>query len=115
MELNIDVQWNKLLYEISDDFNVDADKNGILLLIGIQELGGVFEKSYSREEKMDLIQLGECTVFSKLGYFQHTGIDQKGWPVFKRLKIIPRFSQVQQDILIKSAIIKYFTDNGYLN
>ncbi len=32
MSLSIEAQWNKLLYKISTDFNVDADQNGVLLL-----------------------------------------------------------------------------------
>ncbi len=114
MSLNIEIEWNKLLYRITEDFNVDADKNGILLLIGIQEIGLGFEKKYSREKKMDLIHLAECTVLSKFGYYERTGNDTNGWPIFKRLKKVPSFSQTQQDLLIQSAIIKYFTDNGYL-
>ncbi len=114
MSLSVDIQWNKLLYKISEDFNVDADKNGVLLLIGIQEMGLGFEKEYSREKKMDLINLAECTVLTQLGYYEKTGYDNNGWPAFRQLKIIPRFSQTQQDILMQSAIVKYFTDNEYL-
>ncbi len=77
-------------------------------------MGLGFEKEYSREKKMDLINLATYTVLSKLNYYEKTGYDNNGWATFKPLKIIPNFSQTQMNLLIQSAIIQYFIDNKYL-
>ena len=114
MNNDLEINWNKLLYKISDDFNVDADLNVTLLLIGIQERGLGFKEQYSKEDKMDHINLATCTLLMKWGYYEITEYDHSDWPVFKKNKLVPPFSQEKEELLLKSSIVEYFKDNGYL-
>ncbi|MFA8433921.1 MAG: hypothetical protein ACEPOZ_05335 [Marinifilaceae bacterium] len=114
MESNLERDWNKLLYKVSVEFDVDADLNGMLLLIGIQERGKGFEKSYTKQEKTDLIDLATCKLFMRWNYYTQTGVDEDNWPVFERNKLLPSFSKDKAQQLLKSSIVEYFKENGYL-
>jgi hypothetical protein len=114
MDNNLESDWNKLLYKISEDFNVDADLNGTLLLIGIQERGKGFQEKYEKDEKMDHINLATCTLLMKWNYYQIDGYDENDWPVFKKNKMVPPFSKEKEELLLKSSIVEYFKDNDYL-
>lgn len=114
MDNNLERDWNKLLYKISEDFNVDADLNGTLLLIGIQERGMGFQENYSKEEKMDHINLATCQLLMRWNYYEMIGTDENNWPIFKKNKMIPAFSKEKENQLLKSAIVEYFKENGYL-
>jgi len=113
MENNLESDWNKLLYKISEDFNVDADLNGTLLLIGIQERGLGFKETYSKQDKMDHINLATCTLLIKWNYYEIVGYDDNKWPIFKKNKLVPPFSKEKEDLLLKSSIIEYFKESGY--
>ena len=115
MESNLERDWNKLLYKISVEFDVDADLNGTLLLIGIQERGLGFKDAYSKKEKTDLIDLATCKLFMRWNYFSQIGVDEDNWPIFERNKMLPPFSKDKAQQLLKSAVVEYFKGNGYLS
>ena len=114
MDNNLESDWNKLLYKISEDFDVDADLNGTLLLIGIQERGKGFQEKYSKEDKMDHINLATCKLLMKWKYYEMVGVDDKEWPIFKKSKMVPPFSKEKEELLLKSSIVEYFKENDYL-
>ena len=43
---------------------------------------------FQKEEKVDIIHIGICTVLSQFGYYRFTGKDEDGWPHFKNIKKI---------------------------
>jgi len=114
MDNNLEKEWNKLLYKISEDFNVDADLNGTLLLIGIQERGQGFKDIYTKDDKMDHINLATCTLLMKWDYYMNVGYDENEWPIFKKNKLIPPFPKEKEELLLKSSIVEYFRSNCYL-
>ena len=113
MDNNLERDWNKLLYKISEDFNVEADLNGTLLLIGIQERGKGFQEKY-----FDMLKAGgnlaTCTLLLKWNYYLLDGKDENDWPIFKKNKMVPPFSKEKEDLLLKSSIVEYFKENEYL-
>ncbi len=114
MDNNLESDWNKLLYKISEDFNVDADLNGTLLLIGVQEREEGFKENYSKDDKMALINLATCRLLMKWNYYSIEGHDEDKWPIFKKNKMIPPFSKEKEELLLKSSIVEYFKENAYL-
>jgi len=83
------------------------DLNGVLFLIGVQELGKG-KKVFSKEEKQDLMHIGICKVLSLSGYYQLEGLDQDGWPHWKVVKKLPHFDLLEQEKLLKMHVIEYF-------
>jgi len=100
-------QWDALLLKLQNEVDEDIDLKGILFLIGVQELQkGI--KSFTKEEKQDLLHIATCRLLSSYGYFKFNKIDKDGWPHWIELKPIKNLTGKQQDLLIKEAIINYF-------
>ena len=100
--------WEKLLVKLQSEISADLDLKGVLFLIGVQELQkGV--KEFNKEEKQDILHLAICSVLSPYNYFKFEHLDEDGWPHFTELKPIKNLAEKQQDLLIKRAIINYFT------
>ncbi len=102
-------KFNKLLERVSERFNVDATFNFVLMLIGIQKMGSGFIK-YSKEEKMDLINLGWYLMLTKKGYYKILDYDDKNWPVFKMVKNLDSMSKEQINSLVKEAVCEELSD-----
>lgn len=100
--------WNKVEKLVLQRFGEKLDEQTILFIIGLQELGKG-KKEYDKEEKLDIINIGICTVLGKLGYYQFIGKDDEGWPHYKNIKKLPNELQGNnQEIFLKKAIINYF-------
>lgn len=83
------------------------DLNGVLFLIGVQELGKG-KRVFSKEEKQDLMHIGICKVLSLAGYYELEGLDQDGWPHWKVVKKLPHFDLLEQEKLLKLQVLEYF-------
>mgnify|MGYP003375321001 FL=1 len=76
---DLQVRWLKLRIKLKEKFGIKPDMNGVLLLIGIQELGKG-RAEYSKEEKQDLMHIAVCTILMQSGYYLLEGHDDEGWP-----------------------------------
>jgi len=100
--------WDALLLKLQKDIAEDIDLKGVLFLIGVQELQkGIV--SFTKEEKQDILHLAVCKLLTPYGYFKFEKVDEDGWPHWIELKAIKNLSGKQQDLLIKEAIIAYFS------
>jgi hypothetical protein len=84
-----------------------ADLNGVLFLIGMQELGRG-PKRFSKEQKQDLLHVAVCTVLSQAGYYKPLGPDKDGWPQFDLLNPLPVGDILAQEDLLKTNVLRYF-------
>lgn len=106
---NTTQNWETIQELVKNKFGEKLDEQTILYIIGLQELGKN-HTTYKKEEKLDIIHIGVCTVLAQEGYYEFIGKDDEGWPHFKNTKKIP--SEVigeNQTSLIRKAIINYFT------
>lgn len=107
-DLELDKKWAWLLGELGKHLGKKPkDLNGVLFLIGVQELGKGSGR-FSKEEKQDLMHIAICKVLSLSGYYQLDGIDQDGWPHWKLIKKLPRFDLLEQEKLLKLHVLEYF-------
>jgi hypothetical protein len=107
-DLDLERKWNSLLEDLKDLIGKKPkDLNGVLFLIGVQELGKG-NKTFSKEEKQDLMHIGICKVLSLSGYYQLEGLDADGWPHWKLVKKLPHFDLLEQEKLLKMHVIEYF-------
>jgi hypothetical protein len=107
-DLELDRSWQQLLGFIEQSLGKKPkDLNGVLFLIGVQELGQGY-RLFSKEEKQDLMHIAICKVLSFSGYYELDGIDQEGWPHWKMIKKLPHFDLLEQEKLLKMAVIEYF-------
>jgi hypothetical protein len=107
-DLDLDRKWHSLLIEVETLIGKKPkDLNGVLFLIGVQELGRG-KQIFSKEEKQDLMHIGICKVLSYSGYYVLEHLDKEGWPHWKLIKKLPHFDLLEQEKLLKMHVIEYF-------
>lgn len=106
---DLQVRWLKLRIQLKEKFGIKPDMNGVLLLIGVQELGQG-PQDFSKEQKQDLMHIAICTILSESGYYVFEGHDEDGWPHFKQLKVLPEFHMIEQENFLKDHVLLYFSN-----
>jgi hypothetical protein len=103
-------EWEKIEYKFIRLTRKKPDLNAILFLIGVQELGKG-KKNFSKQEKQDLMHIATCKVLSLSGFYELEGLDQEGWPHWKKVKPLPKFDLLEQENFLKAHIIEYFAQS----
>lgn len=117
-EWEFDFLWLKTRHYIKDSLNSSSlpDLQAILFLIGLQEFGNWIEKrSFSKEEKQDLMHIAVCSLLESEGYYEFVGRDQDGWPHYNNVKPFSMKGVNNQENLLKNKIIEYFNIHEKLN
>ncbi len=105
---NFEQQWKETLNMLGERFGKIPDMEGILFLIGINELGAPPDATFSKEQKQDLMHIAVCSLLSQLGYYEFILRDEQGWPHFQELKKVELASMRDQEQLLKECVIRYF-------
>ena len=104
---NFDARWAQLEIILKERFGKVPDVQGLLFLIGINELGAPVDTKFTKEQKQDLMHIAVCTLLSRDGYFEFAGRDDVGWPHFNMVKpAIPGIKEQEQ--LLKECMLSYF-------
>jgi len=109
-DIKLQQQWDEIVAELSAKFS-DGDPmnlDSIIYLIGVQELGKG-PKNFSKDEKINLMHIAICRLLEPYGYYEFDFKDNEGWPHYKVLKELPALKPGEQTVLIKEAIIWYFS------
>ncbi len=109
-DLELQKNWATLMSNLADRIGQrPKDLNHVLYLIGIQELGkGI--RDFSKEEKQDLMHIATCRLLASEGFYTIEGLDEEGWPHWKKTKQIPKLNLSDQEVLLKKCIIAYFEE-----
>ena len=107
LEEDLQIRWLKLRIKLKERFGIKPDMNGVLLLIGVQELGQGAQE-FSKEQKQDLMHIAVCTILIPSGYYICNGKDEEGWPHFTQIKELPAFELFEQENFLKDHILLYF-------
>lgn len=105
--------WNKIVEFLTERFGKKPDMNAVLFIIGMRELGEVREE-FTKEEKVRLMHLAICRLFSSSGYYELNGVDSKGWPIWEKVRDLPYTDVFEQESLLRQHIIDYFESEGIL-
>lgn len=101
--------WKKIQTYFEEEFGA-IDLEGIIFIIGVQELGKGFKK-LSKDQKLDVMHIAVCTLLEPYGYYEYEGKDKDGWPHWKRTDKLPFLKGQEQEILMKEAITDYALSN----
>ena len=104
-------EWHELLNRLSLKFEADLDLQGVIFLVGVHELGHG-PRSFTKDEKQDLMHIATCRLLSRFGCYELAGSDEQGWPHWKLVQKLPPMSLGEQDYLLKQAVIDYFSEMG---
>ncbi|WP_271783648.1 hypothetical protein [Aquimarina algiphila] len=108
-------RWDNLVQKLSDQFSEgeDLDLDGIIYLIGVQELGQIHRK-FKKDEKLDLMHIAICRLLEPYGYYEFDFYDDQGWPHYKVKEQLPNLKAGEQSVLMKEAIVNYFLISQYI-
>ncbi len=104
-------EWLELLEQLNTQFDNELDLQGIIFLIGVQELGQG-ARHFAKDEKQDLMHIATCKLLSQFGYYTLQGLDEEGWPHWTLVQKLPPMTLGEQDYLLKQAVIDYFREQG---
>jgi len=105
---NFEQRWLDTEMLLKERFGKVPDMEGILFLIGVNELGNLPRKKFSKEQKQDLMHVAVCTLLSQFGYYEFVGRDEDGWPHFNELQHMDIAGMQNQEQMLKECIITYF-------
>ncbi len=102
-------RWDRLISILNERFSdgETIDVEGVLYLVGLQELGQIHQKM-KKDDNINLIHIGICTVLEPYGYYRFDFYDEEGWPHFELLEALPNLKPGEQSVLIKEALVGYF-------
>ncbi len=104
---DFEARWLDLLRNLRERFGKALHLNGILFLIGIQELGQG-TREFTKEEKQDLMHIATSKLFSLSGFYEFTHRDDDGWPHYRTIRSIPAANLREQERMLKWHILEYF-------
>lgn len=109
----LDKEFKRISEVLSQQFGDGApiDMQGILFLIGVQELGMGFQK-FKKDDKLAVMHIAICTLLERYGYYEFEGRDEDNWPHFKLNEKLPPLKPAQQHLLMRDAIVEYFREQG---
>jgi hypothetical protein len=110
---DISIRWLKLRIKLKEQYGIKPDMDGILFLIGIQELGSG-KQDFTKEQKQDLMHIAVCTLLAQSGYYVLDGYDEENWPHFTQLKALPDFNTYEQENFLKDHALLYFQQLGFI-
>lgn len=109
-------RWEELIERLSAHF-ADGDLlelDAIIYLVGVQELGQ-YHRNFKKDEKLNLMHIAICRLLEPYGYYQFEYIDEDGWPHYSTKEELPALKAGEQSVLMKEAIVNYFSDRNYFN
>ena len=111
MDLAFEKRWRELLKAMELRFGQPVDLNGLIFLIGVQELGQ-HAREFKKDEKVNLMHVGICVLLTPFGYYRELGRDADGWPHFERVRDLPPLGEKEQERLMKESILAYFDEEA---
>lgn len=114
MDSELEKNFKEVLKDLAPQFGEDIDIQGVLFLIGVQELGKGRIK-LSKNAKLDVMHIAICTLLTPYGFYEYEGLDKDGWPHWKVNSQLPPLKPGQQLQLMKQAIVDYFKNKEIAN
>lgn len=105
----INAQWEFLTQQIKKDFSFSKLTFELLfLLVGLREMGWGL-REYTKDEKMILMDIGNCKILEASGYYKPIASDSNGWLCWELVKPLPELDIFEQAQFIRAHIIYYFS------
>jgi hypothetical protein len=106
--------WQQLQNKLKERFETEMDHDAILFMIGLQELDKPY-RAYKKDEKLEVMHIGVCTVLQPYGFYEYKGRDDDDWPHWEVKEQLPHLDAKQQNRLMNDALIEYFKRTGFLD
>ncbi|MBT7851536.1 MAG: hypothetical protein P8M66_06580 [Flavobacteriaceae bacterium] len=109
-------RWEEVVKKLSAQFTDGdpLDLDGIIYLIGVQELGQL-HRAFKKDEKLNLMHIAICRLLEPYGYYTFDYFDEQGWPHYTIKEALPNLKAGEQSILMKDAIVNYFIEAEFIS
>lgn len=109
-------RWETVVNLLSNRFadGETLDLDGIIYIIGLQELGR-FKRKFKKDHKLDLMHIAICRLLEPYGFYEFDYVDEDGWPHYKIVEKLPHLKAGEQSVLMKEAIVQYFLEKEVIN
>lgn len=109
-------RWESVVTILSNKFadGETLDLEGIIYLIGVQELGKI-HATFKKDEKVNLMHIAICRLLEPYGYYEFEYFDNDGWPHYKVKEELPPLKAGEQAVLMKEAIVSYFLEKELID
>jgi hypothetical protein len=107
MDYTFEKDWIKLERLMEERFGEPPDLTTMIFTVGLQECGQG-SRTFKKDEKLEVMHVGVCTLLAPMGFYKELGTDEDGWPHFERTGEIPAVSKEEQELLMKRALLEYF-------
>jgi hypothetical protein len=101
-------RWMHVELMLRARFGKLPDMEGILFLIGLNELGTPDVTKYTKEQKQDIMHVAVCALLAQLGYYEYAGKDADGWPHYDIVDRVQTTDLKNQEQLLKECVVRYF-------
>ena len=108
-------RWQGLVEKLSAQFSDGdpLDLEGIIYLVGVQELGQLHRK-FKKDEKVNLMHIAICRLLEPYGFYEFDYFDEEGWPHYRSSEKLPTLKPGEQSVLMKEALVSYFLEKEYI-
>ena len=115
-DVELKARWEQLVVKLTEQFSdgEDLDLDGIIYLIGVQELGQI-HRGFTKDEKVNLMHIAICRLLEPFGYYEFDYFDEEGWPHYTIKETLPTLKAGEQSVLMKEAIVQYFVEKDFIN
>jgi hypothetical protein len=107
MDFVFERDWQVLLRLMEERFGEPPDLTTLVFTVGLQEAGQGY-RPFKKDEKVELMHVGVCTLLEPFGFYELVGHDEQGWPHFRSLAPIPAVTRAEQELMIRRALVEYF-------
>ncbi|MFI2741523.1 hypothetical protein ACG2LH_02175 [Zhouia sp. PK063] len=110
------VKWDTIVTNLSNKFadGEILELDSIIYLIGVQELGQLHRK-FKKDDKVNLMHIAICRLLAPYGYYEFDFVDKDGWPHYTIKEELPSLKAGEQTVLMKEAIVNYFTEKDFFS
>jgi hypothetical protein len=113
-ELDRKQVWQDILKFMEDRFGKKPNMDAILFIIGMRELGHLYENNFKKDDKVSLMHIATCKLLSYSDHYQLVGTDKDGWPHWQLINPLPDMGLLEQETYIREHIIEYFINEQIL-
>ncbi len=105
-------RWAMLQRWTFNRFGREPDLEGILFLIGIQELGHGYLSDLDKARKEQLVLEGTYSALETLGYYERVGMENNGHWIWELRSPLPAdLSPEAEERMLQRAVLRYFDNN----
>jgi hypothetical protein len=110
-DAELDRSWRTLQAWMQQRFGFESvGVEGLLFLAGVQENGTGYDPGMEKEAKQATIMDGTYAVLAHAGLYERAGVETDGRPIWARLEAPPELGIDDQERLLRTALVRYFTD-----